>query len=165
MILQTVLKVPSVLQFTSHSGRLTFLKEKAHYHNGLCYKWPTQIKQCPIGCSLRKIPSCPKLVDSSTCSFQLKFVWKKIKPLVTSATTEFTTSNGDLSIESFFWCIDVSILVMASACSFWPKFWLRNRYSHFNTLRNPWIADTQLLRITDSFCGPNCMQTILNHPF
>ena len=27
-------------------------------------------------------------------------------------------------------------------------------------LSNPWIADTPLLRITDSFCGSNCSQTI-----
>ena len=31
-------------------------------------------------------------------------------------------------------------------------------------LSNPWKADTPLLRITDSFRGPNCMQTILNDP-
>ena len=31
-------------------------------------------------------------------------------------------------------------------------------------LSNLWIADTPLLRITDSFCGPNCMQTILSDP-
>ena len=31
-------------------------------------------------------------------------------------------------------------------------------------LSNPWIADTPLLRITDTFCGPNCTQTILNDP-
>ena len=29
-------------------------------------------------------------------------------------------------------------------------------------LSNPWIADTPLLCITDSFRSPNCMQTILN---
>jgi len=31
---------------------------------------------------------------------------------------------------------------------------------HFNTASNPWIADTPLLRIMDSFFGPNCTQTI-----
>jgi len=29
---------------------------------------------------------------------------------------------------------------------------------------NPWIADTPLLRITDSFRGPNCKQAVLNDP-
>ena len=31
-------------------------------------------------------------------------------------------------------------------------------------LGNPWIADTPLLHIMDSFHGPMCMQTILNDP-
>ena len=43
--------------------------------------------------------SRPKLVGSSTCSFQLKFVWEKLKPLVTPATTEFATTNSDRSLE------------------------------------------------------------------
>ena len=30
-------------------------------------------------------------------------------------------------------------------------------------LTNTWTVDTPLFRTTDSFCGPNCVQTILNN--
>ena len=45
------------------------------------------------------------------------------------------------------------------------QFWKSRLSFHWlQYLSNPWIADTPLLRITDSFRGPNCTQAILNDP-
>ena len=45
------------------------------------------------------------------------------------------------------------------------QFWKsRLSFCSLQYLSKPWIADTPLLRITDSFHNPNCMQTILNDP-
>ena len=44
--------------------------------------------------------------------------------------------------------------------------WSRlHRHSELQYLRNPCFAATSLLRITASFRGPNCMQTICNNPY
>ena len=45
------------------------------------------------------------------------------------------------------------------------QFWKsRLSFHSFQYLSNPWIVDTLLLCITDSFHGPKCTQAILNDP-
>ena len=43
------------------------------------------------------------------------------------------------------------------------QFWMSRLFLHrLQYIRNPWIVDTPLLRITDTFRTPNCTPTILN---
>jgi len=52
---------------------------------------------------------------------QLKFVWEKLKTQVTSASTEFATTNGDCSselTETFLLVYRYLDLIMANACTF-----------------------------------------------
>lgn len=40
----------------------------------------------------------------------------------------------------------------------------KGNHAQFTSLSNPWIVGTPLLHIRDTFCTPNCMQTILDNP-
>ena len=114
----------------SDSGKLTFSKETAHSWEWLVPQRPTHIKQCPIGCSLRKIVVHPKLIGLIPAAFCFRSIEICIGNIKTASN--FTQQPGlqrptviirQSSARTFFWCINIWILIMASACSFGQKFW------------------------------------------